>query len=442
VLTKRSPLFAGYEKEFDDIWKSSMETRIAVHKYPDPDSAENPLIRRLHLVDYETKITPLDYERFLLTAHADRIQKIIDGTECIPPLEVEIQPSVKCGLKCVHCIGRHLSPKHEEAETRILNCDLQNLLDYKVNGWKIERFRLSGLCGDPLSDSAKEFTLNFIRQVKEANHKDHGKRKVILLTNGLALGDKNVRAAMNNLDCLHVSLDAGTSKTFASLKGCDPRLYDTIKENVRKLCQNKRRNNLDVKIGLGFVITQQNAHEVEKLIDVGKNDLKVDFVRFKADIRGPHAISWRAWREAEKRIQEAKKLIQENSANKQDMDIILTSVASYHYRAPVTDQCWVQRLACTVGPDGCVYPCDHLTACDKSVSLGNLGKEKFKDIWKTEGWRNGKRLKECSICPPFSWRANRLLEEVNVLTADYGSSDVKRYFLDKLTVASPSPSSR
>jgi MoaA/NifB/PqqE/SkfB family radical SAM enzyme len=429
VLTKRSPLFESYLKEFEGSWESAMETRLAVHKYGDPLSAGNPLIRRLHNVNQATKIPPLDYERFLLTGHADRIQKIIDGGIPIPPLEVEIQPSEECDFKCVHCIGRHLSPKHEEASI-LRDYDLQSLLEYNVDGFIIERFRISGLFGDPLSKSARETTLNFIKSVKECNikseeeNRDAEKRKVILLTNGLALGEENVQAAMNDVACLHVSLDAGTKDTFAILKRYDARFYDNILNNVRNLCDKKRNNELTAQIGLGFVITQQNAHEVRKMIKVGER-LAVDFVRFKADLRGPNSISWRTWREAEK-------MIQKEIAEERDMDIILTNVASYHYRAPVTDQCWVQRLTCTVGPDGCVYPCDHLTACDKSVSLGNLREKTFKEIWEKSVWPNGKRLKECSVCPPFNWRTNRLLDEINVLSTCYTSDTVKARFLDNL----------
>lgn len=422
VFKEEAPLYDAYREVFDDIWKSCFETTIKLYKYPRHDQS-NPV--KHFLPKQQTRrekpnLLSFDYERFLLEKHIERIKAVFDNLEStekkpIPPFEIEIQPSEECTLHCVHCIGKHLSQRR--GNPTMLKNDLSSLLDYQVGGWKVERFRISGLLGDPLSDSIRHVTLDFLKKAKEVG------REVIILTNGAALKEESVQREILQADYIHVSLDAASRKTFFNLKGED--CFDIIKESITELCNNIRlKKSLLTKLGLGFVVTQGNAHEVTDAIDLAK-EVGSHFIRFKPDIRGMHAISWRTWKEAEAKIEQYQ--LKEKS-----LDIIMTDAGWPHYRMPVVDRCWAQYFYTTVGSDNSVYPCDHLTANGRETALGSLGI--FRDIWENYSANDklGRRQRQCILCPPFGWRLNRLVEQLHVLYKENKNNwDTVKKWVDK-----------
>jgi hypothetical protein len=404
LYPKKSPFYDAYHEVFGEIWSSQSESTVRIFK-PGPRSTfRNPLkdILPKGTVSHSEKILPLDYERFLISKHLNRIKAIFgyvrgSSKDPVPPLEVEIQPSEECGLNCGHCIGRHLGKRR--AASAALSSNLESLLDYVAGPWRIERFRLSGLLGDPLSEDGRQVTLGFLEAAKSK------KREVVVLTNGLALESKGVIERLAKADYIHISLDAASGETFALLKGSDA--FDKAVRGTKDLCWYLRRNNLKTQVGLGFVVTQENAHEVVAAISLA-NEIGTDFIRFKPDIRGMHAIAWRNWREAERRIKEN----QPESKTR----VIITDAGWTHYRVPAVDRCWAQFLYSTIGADGGLYPCDHLTGNGGNTCFGTLGS--FRELWMraSKEARIGVRHRECMLCPPLGWRVNRFLGQLYALS--------------------------
>lgn len=405
-----SPLFNAYSDVFENIWNDRFETMLMGYK----NSSRNhinpviPLLPDQQDTKHSKEPKPFDYERFFLKKYSNRIKSVFEmihnpeSFQPIPPVEVEIQPSEDCTLSCEHCIGRHINQKKQIIKKTIGNFD--TLLDYKTGGYKIERFRISGLIGDPLSDSVRESTLNFIQKAKEQE------REVVLLTNGVSLDFTDPRLLM--VDYIHVSLDAATPDTFINLKGVD--CFGTLEKNILDLCHAVKLEHKKTKVGIGFVVTQSNFFEVSKAIDLAKN-WGVSFIRFKPDIRGMQAVAWRNWKEA---VSQIKKHQQDEKSNT-GFDIIITDAGSSHHRLPVVDRCWSQYFYSTIGPDNRIYPCDHLTTTQAAV-IGDS--HQFTAEWE-KGIKNntiGRRHRQCVLCPPLSWRLNRLISQLYNLYKNQG----------------------
>ncbi|MBN1186125.1 MAG: radical SAM protein [Bacteroidales bacterium] len=425
---ENSPLFEAYLEVFEDIWKDRFETTIR-HFKDNQKSSRNPI--KSILLDEEDGgpknkklITPFNYEKFFLDKYHRRVKAVFDNildknNFIIPPIEVEIQPSEECTLCCAHCIGRHLNDD-EGLKGIINNVKLASLLEDWKGDYKIERFRISGLLGDPLSGSGRDVTLGFIKKVK----KNDKKREIVLITNGVDM-HVDIYPELLDVDYIHISLDAATSGTFNTIKRID--CFNEIITNIKNLRHKIDITNSNTKVGIGFVITPENIHEVDDAINLAKK-LNVNFIRFKPDIRGIQPIPWRNWKEARKKIIKRKE-------NEIDIEIVITESGDAHYRVPVVGSCWSQYFYTTVGPDGYIYPCDHLTTCN-DVSLGECGD--FVTVWQDKSNKGliGTKNRKCYLCPPLSWRLNRLINQLFHIYKDNGHNweMIENWIFDALEI--------
>lgn len=411
VFPETSPLFDTYEAEFNSIWDSRTETRLCIHRH-DPPPDECKALQRLIPGDAATPrfVPSLDYERGLLRTVGPRYRAWSEGSGPVPPFEIEIQPSANCNLNCAHCIGRHLGRPGERPE-RLTSENLQSILEYEVDDRRVERFRISGLLGDPLAGDRAEVTLQFVDMAKSNN------REVVLLTNGVGL-DESAREVLltAEVDFVYVSLDAGTAKTFAATKGAPQ--FDKVKENVRGLAQAVRSRDTPTKVGIGFVVTQANFEDIGAAIDVA-DDVGAHFIRFKPDIRGLASFTWRTWKVAEERVCSIRdEWPQGSTTGTGGLEIICTSVPWHQYQIPKNGRCWAQYFFTCIGADGMMYACDHLTGIGES--LGNLNNESFRTIWERSWGRLGKACANCTLCPPYNWCLNRMFDELDILREQYG----------------------
>ncbi len=437
VSTSESPLFEDTKSEFDTLW-DDRETRLLYSKWSSIPPTYNPISRLFRPQMCPDPVIPsFEYEKFILRNYKERLlhlfsSKCLEGMSYhIPPYEIEIQPSSSCDFKCVFCIGSHLNRRSNHQNLQNTSEDSIDSLfysyTYESKVYKVERFRISGLTGDPLAEPAQEFTLKLIDKIKENN------REVIVITNGLYLGKPSVFEKMLNVDCTHVSLDAATKDTFSKIKRVDGDIFPTIIFNITKLCEaskTKREANENSEVGIGFIVTQENAHEVIKAIVMAET-IGVRFIRFKPDIRRVGGISWEAWITAENMIRSKQlEIIKKKKTGEECVtDIIVTEVPLFQHMTPRLERCWLQYFVTTVGPDGNVYPCDHLTANGQKITLGDLQAKPFPQIWQKPLHRDslGGNCPECQICPPFGWRLNRLLDELYILYKGYGTDGLNVY---------------
>lgn len=419
LFTNMSPLFHAYRAEFASIWRHTEETRLLVHKAGNPSATLNPISHLIQNgVSAEPSVPSFNYERWLLR-EPNRIKAWL-SKKVIPPFEIEVQPTTYCSLRCTHCIGRQFSAGNSAPGSRLTTADLrhfESVFQWKQGKLKVERIRISGLTGDPLEKGACEFTKALIGLARKA------KRQVVIFTNGTTLGIRDVRQTLTAVDYVHISLDAASAKTFYEIKGTD--VFRDILQHTRKLCREIEQDELATKVGFGFVVTRQNFEEVGDAVRVA-GECGVHFIRFRRDIQRPDAIGWRQWREARRNI-----LKQRDVQGKTLPEIWITDIQRSHW-SPHTDDCLSQRYYVTVGPDGLVYPCDHLTGMGEACALGDLRKLSLKKIFeKASGVRARNRLCAvglyCSQCPPFNQRANRLLTELKVLYDQYPWRQLKEW---------------
>lgn len=361
------------------------------------------------------KTTPFNYERYLLEKRWEHIKAVLQG-KVIPPYEIEIQPSSICNLSCEWCVGRSIQVKRgvlrlpDQIKEEYVDEICDGIINYKVDQFKVDTIRFSGFIGEPLMN--RTVTLKMIEKFTEA------KIRTVLFTNGILLDTDDVREVVVKTDDIHISLDAGSAKSFSMWK-CGGRtdglaLFDKILANVEEIVQLRERRGEHVRIIVGYIIHSGNFWEVLDLAQKLKG-LGVNGMRFKFDISGGLSIS----PELKPAISFLLKKIQDELADNK-FEVISTHEEEDEPTAGKVEEggkrrfskCLTQFLWGTIGSDGNVYPCDHLTF-PGGLPYGNITKHSFKEIW--EGPQRTSLTgidifpKVCYMCSPFSARVNPFL---------------------------------
>lgn len=199
------------------------------------------------------------YNRFdsmKVLAHAARINVITDGG--IPqPVEWVIYPSNVCGYKCAHCIMAREQVDHRNTLPEATMAKIPQ--DALENGVKCVIF--SG-GGDPLLN---RHTLATARKIKELGV------MVGLNNQGYLLEDATP------FDFVRYSVDAGTKETYKKIHGIDG--WDRVEKNIARHAL-LRRGGAKIEMGLAFLITPWNYHEVVTFVEWAQQ-YEPDFIHLR-----------------------------------------------------------------------------------------------------------------------------------------------------------------
>ncbi len=253
----------------------------------------------------------------------------------ISPITCEIDPSNRCQLDCSFCLYKTWRSKSRAD----LSWDVYKKLlkDLRNNGAKSISFTGGG---EPLLNS--KFQTMFDAAILSGF-------EVGLVTNGVRL---NKIEHLEEFMFIRVSLDAASAETYEIVKGVN--LFDKVIRNIKSAIED------GAVVGLSFVVTEENKHEIEKAKELA-DSLNVAYIQFKP-----------AWSEG------FKKLILFDGYNELTGD---KTVNTARYIPDSTLPCHIAGLVGIVGADAIVYYCCTKRGL-KPYALGSLEKENFEDIWR------------------------------------------------------------
>lgn len=270
--------------------------------------------------------------------YLDRVEKLIEGKPEMP-VTVEIDPSNRCQLNCDFCMFKNLRKSDLTVPGSVDKKDLAYdifyhlLLDLKTIDVKSITFTGGG---EPTLNKDYERMVNWAHELKF----EFG-----LITNGLRL---NKLRRLDRYKFIRISLDSASPETYAKVKKASAfnRVVSNIKEAVR---------NTEV-VGISFVVTKQNKHEIEKAQALAK-DLGVSYIQFKP-----------AWEDG---VPFTDYVVNGESQ----------TISTERYKAIDTTPCAIAGLIGIVGADAHVYYCCQHRG-NKKYGLGSLYHASFPSIWK------------------------------------------------------------
>jgi len=180
---------------------------------------------------------------------------------------------------------------------------------------------------------------------------------------------------------VRVSIDAGSSASYSTIRRVPEAQYDRVWKNIEKLVGQKEKYNKEgLIIGAGFVVTKENWHEVVLFTQRAK-EAGVDNVRFSGVFQPDDAEYFKDfYKDASAACKRAKTL---ETPEFKVFNLFGDRVEDLREKAPDYLFCGYQEFNTYVGGDLNVYRC-----CVQSYSthglVGSLKDQRFKELWESK----------------------------------------------------------
>jgi sulfatase maturation enzyme AslB (radical SAM superfamily) len=387
----------------------------------------------------------------VVARHPARVQASFEGV-VLPPYEVLIHPSSTCNLRCFWCIGDHvpISDEGDQAQggkrmLKVLEASkfsderladtlrdtgamlglVKGITEYRKTWtpeggvpeeFRVENVSFSGLIGEPLVSKAA--TIAAMQHLVEADV------RVGIFTNGILM-DESTHDTILRIGYIHLSLDAGNSRTYATLKAGkrESSHFDKALANLRTLARRRALSSSKLELTASFILYPQNCHEVYDAAVILK-EAGVDTLRIKRDISGTRLLN------EEQRLSSLR-LLQRVREELVDDGFKLLEIHQLDQETDLTrhfSTCNITNLMAAIGSDGHLYPCNYHPR-PGGFTYGSAVDHGFAAIWEgAERMRLRSQLPHIcpAVCDPFKNRANRLLAHLGEVHRTEGMDGARR----------------
>ncbi len=343
-------------------------------------------------------------------ANADKIIEFLKTGNTIPVL-VEIDPSNSCNHACPFCISSYLhldeSKNLETFDRTIMSREMlfsvcKDLIDMKVSAisWT------GG--GEPWVNQHLRDVIQYVGE--------NSSIRMGMFTNGTMIDKQNAFEVLSKyMTWVRFSIDCGTKETYNTIRRPRNGNHDWNKmiSNLSILLDTKEKMNSKLDVGVGFVITPDNYHEIVDFALYFQN-FNLKYCQYKPEIVNQEREDGvqrklEFWKEkVEPMLDEAKNILgdkfQINGYKLSDLKNDPTLLGRRYKK------CLGSQIQPCVGADGEVYICVNQRGY-KEYSYGSLHEKSFKDIWNDIEKRNEIRwkiderdkFKNCTqLCKPHS----------------------------------------
>lgn len=311
------------------------------------------------------------------------IKNILRGN-IIPPRTVEFFISDVCNHNCIGCHSKELHQtrtpflKFETAKKVIDECAIMG----------VEGVELSG-GGEPLL---------YPKLAELAQYINNKGLKAGLITNGIPFNNKKA-GILRDLLWIRIALDAGSRKTYKMIHGKDDFLK--LIQNITMLVDYKKMHNLNVTIGLKYLIYRENSYELMEAAKLAKK-LKVDYIQFKP-VRNTSDHNIHDINTIRMTLNRCKEL-------SNDKFMVIGGIE----KSAIKQRCVLNMIHPLIDASGNVYLCAFFQHRTKTHYIGNVYQQSFNEIWYSEKHRQAflsTDFNECNLfdCPFHP--ANELVRE-------------------------------
>lgn len=338
------------------------------------------------------------YSELKIFHHTDRIESLIKG-ERPAPIYVRVKPTNICNQKCYYCAY---------ADNNVFNertVDNRESIPWDIMQGLIDDFIDIGVKGVTFTGGGEPLCYKNILELLEkvqSSGIDYS-----MITNGQALkGD--VVEPLRFAKWIRISLDAGSDKTYNSIRGVNT--FDRVLSNINEFADNKDKT---CTLGINCVISENNFNEVFEICksvkDAGANNIKLSpMVANGVSISEYHS---KIKDEVLNQINRAKTELTSDSfhvVDKYTGDLRVTEDFEKTY-----NRCYIQEFFTVIGADCKIYRC-HQRAYTKAGEVGDLRERSFKELWYDKDFinhvRNYDTHKMCRFRCAFDER-NELLND-------------------------------
>ncbi len=334
----------------------------------------------------------------------------------LTPQYVEIHVEEHCNLSCFHCRGELRKVPNRE-EKFLPAPELKCLID-EIQTLNNKAFiRFSGLIGEPFIHP------NIIELFNYTSQK--GLRWGVT-TNGVKMAGEVINALMN-ADYVHISLDAGSNKTYQELKNGMPNDFDTVLQNVKDFLRQRESCASMPQLIVSVLLQNENISELQSisqhLKEIGVDSLEIKMQHFDKRRRMSKEIVEEAYSVIEdvRRLDDGGFRVVVVQTKEQAFNKIRKSKGNITF-----SKCYANELGlnATVDPDGNLQTCCqyYQETLGKQGSLTELG---FSQVWRGESRTKILGLDPryiCVNCSPSDEFVNKFvsfLSRANSIDSDF-----------------------
>ena len=322
---------------------------------------------------------------------SDDIDRLKNGG-MITPKDLQVDLEAFCPHSCEFCSYRNVNWQDhgmdfEEPEKRVPE---QTGLPKEIAMRLPREMYEAGIPSIELTGGGEPMVYPYIKELLE----ELGKYPIELaiVTNGSSLNEQ-IQSRLKNLKWIRFSMDAITPETHSKVHRVPTSVFDVSLKHLKEVIA---RGFEDCKVGVSFVTTKQNFHEIEEAAGFYK-DLGVDNIRFTFtyDPGGEGGLTQEETRLAERSINRARSLQDD------DYKVFGTMRRPEFYSQPNTDFhfCGYQFFTWAIGYEGLVYPCC-IMKYHKGYALGDLRTYSLKDLVYSEERRGFIESFDVGKCKP------------------------------------------
>ena len=300
-----------------------------------------------------------------LAWHKNRVEAWLNG-ERIAPITIDCALTRACTYKCVYCYGM-LQANDEKRMTK--DVVFRFLDDAAEIGVKAISFVSDGesTCSPHLYDAVLRGKKNGL--------------DMALGTNGYLLDDDRLEDILPGLTYLRFNISAGEVNRYSKIHGCSEKCYFKVINTIQECIKIKKKNNLEVTIGLQMVLLPEFEDKIIPLAKLGK-ELEVDYLVIKHcsdDEDGRLGVDYSKYIDMVDSINSAEKYSTKNYLVKAKWSKILSGGKRDYSR------CYGPPFIMQFSGSGLVAPCGMLfNERYKRYHIGNIVDTSFKEIWESD----------------------------------------------------------
>tara|TARA_B100001123_G_C15196141_1_gene981400 strand:+ start:200 stop:1315 length:1116 start_codon:yes stop_codon:yes gene_type:complete len=297
--------------------------------------------------------------------HKERINAWERG-ERIAPITIDMALTRACNYSCGFCYAMFQENSRKIITKKVIYDFLEDCAEIGVKGISF------------VSDGESTISPAFIDACKRGHELN---LSMAVGTNAFVLTENKLEQLLPYLTYLRVNFSAGERKRYAEIMGCKESSYDRVCQNIKDMVKIKKRDNLDVTIGMQMVLMPKDADQIIPLAKLGK-ELKVDYsiIKHCSDNEdGGLKINYKDYDKLHNLLKKA-----ENYSDKNYKCVIKWSkikdegIRKYQ-------RCFGAPFMIQISGSGLIAPCGMLfNEKYKKFHIGNIVEERFKKIWESD----------------------------------------------------------